>query len=66
MLDHTRAPGLQGRWIAAALPGLLVAALVAYNGDALGQAHRAVEGDITGVTASLGDSRQPSGSVLPQ
>jgi biopolymer transport protein ExbB/TolQ len=23
-------------------------------GDALGQAHRAVEGDITGVTASLG------------
>jgi biopolymer transport protein ExbB/TolQ len=42
------------RYIAWAIPSVGFIGTVRGIGDALGQAHRAVEGDITGVTASLG------------
>ena len=42
------------RYIAWAIPSVGFIGIVRGIGDALGQAHRAVEGDITGVTASLG------------
>ena len=42
------------RYIAWAIPSIGFIGTVRGIGDALGQAHRAVEGDITGVTASLG------------
>ena len=42
------------RYIAWAIPSVGFIGTVRGIGDALGQAHRAVEGDITGVTSSLG------------
>lgn len=42
------------RYIAWAIPSIGFIGTVRGIGDALGQAHRAVEGDIAGVTASLG------------
>jgi biopolymer transport protein ExbB/TolQ len=42
------------RYIAWAIPSVGFIGTVRGIGDALGQAHRAVEGDITGVTAGLG------------
>ena len=42
------------RYIAWAIPSVGFIGTVRGIGDALGQAHRAVEGDISGVTASLG------------
>lgn len=42
------------RYIAWAIPSIGFIGTVRGIGDALGQAHRAVEGDITGVTESLG------------
>jgi biopolymer transport protein ExbB/TolQ len=42
------------RYIAWAIPSIGFIGTVRGIGDALGQAHRAVEGDITGVTQSLG------------
>jgi biopolymer transport protein ExbB/TolQ len=42
------------RYIAWAIPCIGFIGTVRGIGDALGQAHRAVEGDITGVTQSLG------------
>ncbi|TFH20239.1 MAG: MotA/TolQ/ExbB proton channel family protein, partial [Myxococcales bacterium] len=42
------------RYVAWAIPSVGFIGTVRGIGDALGQAHRAVEGDITGVTASLG------------
>ena len=42
------------RYITWAIPSVGFIGTVRGIGDALGQAHRAVEGDITGVTASLG------------
>jgi len=42
------------RYIAWAIPSVGFIGTVRGIGDALGQAHRAVEGDITGVTQSLG------------
>ena len=42
------------RYIAWAIPSIGFIGTVRGIGDALAQAHRAVEGDITGVTASLG------------
>lgn len=42
------------RYIAWAIPSIGFLGTVRGIGDALGQAHRAVEGDITGVTQSLG------------
>jgi len=42
------------RYIAWAIPSVGFIGTVRGIGNALGQAHRAVEGDITGVTASLG------------
>lgn len=42
------------RYIAWAIPSVGFIGTVRGIGEALGQAHRAVEGDITGVTASLG------------
>ena len=42
------------RYIAWAIPSIGFIGTVRGIGDALGQAHRAVEGDITGVTLSLG------------
>jgi biopolymer transport protein ExbB/TolQ len=42
------------RYIAWAIPSIGFIGTVRGIGDALGQAHRAVEGDITGVTAGLG------------
>ena len=42
------------RYVAWAIPSVGFIGTVRGIGDALGQAHRAVEGDITGVTSSLG------------
>jgi biopolymer transport protein ExbB/TolQ len=42
------------RYIAWAIPSVGFIGTVRGIGDALGQAHRAVEGDITGVTENLG------------
>jgi biopolymer transport protein ExbB/TolQ len=42
------------RYIAWAIPSIGFIGTVRGIGDALGQAYRAVEGDIAGVTASLG------------
>ena len=42
------------RYIAWAIPSVGFIGTVRGIGDALGQAHRAVQGDITGVTQSLG------------
>jgi biopolymer transport protein ExbB/TolQ len=42
------------RYIAWAIPSIGFIGTVRGIGDALGQAYRAVEGDITGVTESLG------------
>jgi biopolymer transport protein ExbB/TolQ len=42
------------RYIAWAIPSVGFIGTVRGIGDALGQAHRAVEGDITGVTTGLG------------
>ena len=42
------------RYIAWAIPSIGFIGTVRGIGSALGQAHRAVEGDISGVTASLG------------
>ena len=42
------------RYIACAIPSIGLLGTVRGIGQALGQAHKAVEGDITGVTQSLG------------
>jgi biopolymer transport protein ExbB/TolQ len=52
------------RYIAWAIPSVGFIGTVRGIGDALGQAHRAVEGDITGVTASLGVAFNSTFSAL--
>ena len=52
------------RYIAWAIPSIGFIGTVRGIGDALGQAHRAVEGDITGVTASLGVAFNSTFSAL--